>query len=159
MKLPVLILGILIVLIITFLLFSYSLPKTPRPQTPERSNGGQASAEINGHVFSLYLAQTSGEQSVGLAKYKKIDMNQGMLFLFPKPDYYSFWMKNMQFPIDIIFINGNKVVHVFQKVPVSLNGNLPVYTTKTKADKVLEINAGLASKYNIKVGDRVNMKL
>ena len=146
MKFPVLILGILIVLIIAFLLFSYSLPKTP-------------SAEINGRVFSLYLAQTSGEQSVGLAKYKKIDMNQGMLFLFSKPDYYSFWMKNMQFPIDIIFINGNKVVHVFQKVPVSLNGNLPVYTTKTKADKVLEINAGLVKKYGIKVGTEVRLSL
>ena len=146
MKFPVLILGILIVLIIAFLLFSYSLPKTP-------------SAEINGHVFSLYLAQTSREQSVGLAKYKKIDMNQGMLFLFPKPDYYSFWMKNMQFPIDIIFISNNKVVDVFYNVPLSPNENLSTYTTKTKADKVLEINAGLVKKYGIKVGTEVRLSL
>jgi uncharacterized protein len=146
MKLPVFILGTLIALIITFLLFSYSLPKAP-------------SAEINGHVFSLYLAKTSEEQEIGLAKYKKIDMNQGMLFIFNKSDYYSFWMKDMQFPIDIIFINGDKVIAVFQKVPVSLNENLPVYTTKTKADKVLEINAGLAKKYNIEIGSKVKINL
>jgi uncharacterized membrane protein (UPF0127 family) len=136
----------LIILLITLLLFIYLIPKTPV-------------AEINGHVFSLYLAQTSQEQSIGLAKYKSIGQNQGMIFLFDKSDYYSFWMKDMKFPIDIIFISGNKVVDVFDKVPVSPNENLPVYTTKTKADKVLEINAGLAKKYEIKIGNIVNIKL
>jgi len=146
MKLPALILGILLVLIISFLTFNYFLPKTPK-------------AEINGQVFSLYLARTSEEQATGLAKYQKIEENQGMLFLFTKTDNYSFWMKDMHFPIDIIFISGNKVVAVFQNVPVSLNNHLPVYTTKTKADKVLEINAGLAKKYNIKIGSEVKIKL
>lgn len=122
------------------------LPKTPR-------------AEINGHTFSLYLAKTASEQEVGLAKYKSIAQNQGMLFLFERSDYYSFWMKNMRFPIDIIFISDDKVVDVFNDVPVSPNNNLPVYTTKTKADKVLEINAGLAKKYGIKVGSEVKIKL
>jgi len=142
MKLLTFNLAALIILIVAFLTFNYFLPKSPR-------------AEINGHVFSLYLARTSDEQAAGLARFRTIDQNRGMLFLFNKPDYYSFWMKNMQFPIDIIFINGNKVVAIFQKVPISLNGNLPVYTTKTKADKVLEINAGLTNKYGIKIGDLV----
>jgi uncharacterized membrane protein (UPF0127 family) len=146
MKIPALVLTILIVLIIVFLTINYFLPKTP-------------SAEINGHVFSLYLAETSQEQSLGLAKYKSIAQDQGMIFLFNKSDYYSFWMKDMKFPIDIIFISGNKVVDVFQKVPVWPNENLPIYTTKTKADKVLEINAGLTSKYGIKIGSEVKIKL
>jgi uncharacterized membrane protein (UPF0127 family) len=146
MRLLTLVLTILIILIIAFLTLNYFLPKNPR-------------AEINGHVFSLYLAETPEEQSVGLAKYKKIDTNQGMLFLFNKSDYYSFWMKNMQFPIDIIFVNGNKVVDIFQNVPVSLNGELPIYTTKTKADKVLEINASLAKKYDIKIGSEIKINL
>jgi uncharacterized membrane protein (UPF0127 family) len=146
MKIPALILTILIVLIIALLTINYFLPKTP-------------SAEINGHVFSLYLAQTSQEQSLGLAKYNSIAKNQGMIFLFNKSDYYSFWMKDMKFPIDIIFISGNKVVDVFQKVPVWPNENLPVYTTKTKADKVLEINAGLANKYGIEIGSEIKIKL
>jgi uncharacterized membrane protein (UPF0127 family) len=146
MKIPTLVLAILIVLIIAFLTINYFLPKTP-------------SAEINGHVFSLYLAETSQEQSIGLAKYKSIAQNQGMIFLFNKSDYYSFWMKDMKFPIDIIFISGNKVVDVSQKVPVWPNENLPIYTTKTKADKVLEINAGLASKYSIKIGTQVKLNL
>ena len=146
MKLLALILAILLILIIAFLTLNYFLPKTPW-------------IAINGHTFSLYLAETSQEQSIGLAKYKSIAPNQGMLFLFDKSDYYSFWMKDMQFPIDIIFISGNKVVDIFQKVPVWPNGNLPVYTTKTKADKVLEINAGLVKKDNIRIGDIVKLSL
>jgi uncharacterized membrane protein (UPF0127 family) len=82
-----------------------------------------------------------------------------MLFLFKRTDNYSFWMKDMRFPIDIIFIGGDKVVTIFQNVPVSPNNNLPVYTTKTKADKVLEINAGLAEKYNIRIGTEVRISL
>jgi uncharacterized membrane protein (UPF0127 family) len=146
MKLPVLVLAIVIVLILSFLAFNYFLPKNPK-------------AEINGQVFSLYLARSSQEQATGLAKYTKIEQNQGMLFLFKRTDNYSFWMKDMRFPIDIIFIRGDRVVTVFQNVPVSPNNNLPVYTTKTKADKVLEINAGLAEKYNIKIGTEVRISL
>jgi uncharacterized membrane protein (UPF0127 family) len=146
MKFLTLILGILLILIIAFLALNYLLPKTPR-------------IAINGHTFNLYLAETSQEQEIGLAKYKSIGLNQGMIFIFNRPDYYSFWMKDMKFPIDIIFISGNKVVDVFQKVPVSPDENLPVYTTKAKADKVLEINAGLAKKDNIKIGDEVKLNL
>jgi uncharacterized membrane protein (UPF0127 family) len=146
MKALTLILGMIIVIIITLLLIVNLLPKTP-------------SAEINGHVFSLYLAGTSQAQAIGLAKYKSIPLNYGMIFIFDKSGLYSFWMKGMQFPIDIIFISGNKVVDVFQQVPVVSNGNLPVYTTKSKADKVLEINAGLAKKYGIKIGSEVKINL
>jgi uncharacterized membrane protein (UPF0127 family) len=146
MKLFALILGILIVLLIAFLSLNYLFPKTPM-------------IEINGHIFNLYLAETSQDQAIGLAKYNKLEQNQGMLFLFDKGDFYSFWMKDMKFPIDIIFIQDNKVVDVFNSVPVWPNENLPVYTTKTKANKVLEINAGLANQYKIKIETIVNIKL
>ncbi len=146
MKILLLILGILILLILIFITVDVLTPKLP-------------GAEINGHVFSLYLAKTPQEQETGLAKFNKIDKNQGMLFIFKKADYYSFWMKNMRFPIDIIFIKDNKVVAVFQKVPVSPNENPPVYTTKAKADKVLEINSGLTSEYKIKIGSKVRLSL
>jgi uncharacterized membrane protein (UPF0127 family) len=135
-----------LVLLIALLLFIYFTPKTPV-------------AEINGHAFSLFLAKTANEQEIGLAKYKSIAKDQGMLFIFEKSDYYSFWMKNMHFSIDIIFISNDKVVDVFQNVPVSPSNNLPVYTTRTKADKVLEVNAGLTKKYNIKISTKVRLSL
>jgi uncharacterized protein len=136
----------IIILLLALTAYIYLLPKTPV-------------AEINGHIFSLYLAKTATEQEVGLAKFNKIDNDKAMLFLFPRSDYYSFWMKNMHFPIDIIFISNDKVVDVFYNVPLSLDNDLPTYRTKRKADKVLEINAGLAKQYGIKIGTEIKIKL
>jgi hypothetical protein len=147
MRNPFLILGIFIILIIVIIKIDYFNSQLPR-------------AEINGHSFSLYLAKTSQDQAVGLAKFNKIDKNQGMLFIFSKPDYYSFWMKNMKFPIDIIFINKNIIVDIFQNVPSQKNNdNLPIYTTKNKADKVLELNSGITSEYKIKIGSEVKISI
>jgi uncharacterized protein len=145
MKIIVLILGI--ILLILLILEIDSITSSPN-------------ANLNGHIFSLYLAKTSNDQEIGLAKFNKISDNQGMLFLFPKSGYYSFWMKNMKFPIDIIFISGNRIVDIFQNVPVQkTNNNLPTYTTGEKADKVLEINAGLTNKYKIKLGGNIGLNL
>jgi hypothetical protein len=146
MRISFFVLGIISVLIIAIIGINYLTPKPPF-------------TIINGHLFSLYLAKTPNEREVGLAEFNKIENNQGMLFLFNKPDYYSFWMKNMHFPIDIIFISNNKIVDIFKKVPVSKNNNLPIYTTRQKADKVLEINAGLSDKYHIDINSIVNIRL
>lgn len=146
MKIPLFVLSLLIVIILVFIKIDYLNPQPP-------------SAEINGHVFSLFLARTNQEQEIGLAKFSKIRNGQGMLFIFPKSDYYSFWMKNMKFSIDIIFINKNKVVDIFKNAPVSKSGDLPIYTTRQKANIVLEINSGLSDEYKIKIGDNVLLNL
>jgi uncharacterized membrane protein (UPF0127 family) len=147
MKFSYLFLGLFIILIIALVKVDYFNNRPPN-------------AEINGHVFSLYLAKTSHDREVGLAKFNRITKNQAMLFIFPKLDYYSFWMKNMKFPIDIIFIKDNRIVDIFQNVPVPKdNNNLPTYTTGEKADKVLEINSGLSNAYKITIGDEVKLNL
>jgi hypothetical protein len=119
-----------------FLNFKHQIKKTPQ-------------AIINNHVFNLDIAKTEKEKEIGLAKYKNIPQNFGMLFPFEKADHYSFWMKNMKFPIDIIFIRNNKIVTIFKNVPApkSINEQLPIYTPTEFSDTVLEINAGLSEKY------------
>lgn len=131
---------------LVFILMTHSAPKTP-------------TAGINGRIFSLYLAKTPKEQEIGLSKFNQIAKDKGMLFIFPRKDYLTFWMKGMKFPIDIIFIQENKIVDIFQDVPVATGSALPTYTTKKQADKVLEINAGLVKEYGIKIGDHVNINL
>lgn len=119
--------------------------------------GGKATATINNHKFNLKIAKTSEEKEVGLSKEKNLPQNEGMLFPFEKEDYYSFWMKNMQIPIDIIFIKDNKIVNIFinAQPPKTTTESLPIYQPKAPADSVLEINANLSSKYNFKEGDIV----
>jgi len=149
MKKIFLIVGVLIfVTALAFLNYNYPDKKTPQ-------------ITINNHIFNLEVAKTTKEQEIGLAKYDSIPQNFGMLFPFEKPRFYSFWMKNMKFPIDIIFIRNDKIVTIFKNVsPAKLNNEqLPIYRTQKLSDTVLEINAGLSEKYNFKIGDFVKTNL
>lgn len=115
---------------------------------------------VNNHTFKLLVSKTDKEKEVGLSGKASLPQDTGMLFIFEKADFYSFWMKSMKFPIDIIYINGNRVVTVHQNVPVpaSPEQSLPIYKPEEAADKVFEINAGLSEKYNIKKGDTVKIE-
>lgn len=115
---------------------------------------------IKNKEFKLYTANTAKEKELGLSEKKSMPENYGMVFPFGQDSYYSFWMKNMKFPIDILFINNNKIVTIHHNVapPKSLNETLPIYTSNKLADTVLEINAGLSKKYGFKDGDEVKFK-
>jgi len=115
--------------------------------------------ELSDKSFTVAVADEAKEQEKGLSGKNNLPKNRGMLFVFGKPDYYSFWMKDMKFPIDIIFINGDKVVKIYHNVPTPpQSGGLAVYQTPQPADRVLEINAGLSKKYNFKEGDKVKIE-
>jgi len=65
----------------------------------------------------------------------------------------------MNFPIDIIYINGNKVTTIIKNaLPPSDSISLTTYQPKEKSDKVLEVNAGLADKYNIREGSTIKIE-
>ncbi|MBI4097769.1 MAG: DUF192 domain-containing protein [Candidatus Levybacteria bacterium] len=123
---------------------------------------GQRSTKVlvNGETFTVTLAKTEKERQIGLSKTDKIGENQGMLFIFEKADYYPFWMKEMKFPIDIIYINADKVTTVIDnaKPITNADGNLEVYEPAEKSDKVLELKAGTAKKHSIKKGTSVKIE-
>lgn len=112
---------------------------------------------VKGHELSLIIAKTEKDKQVGLSKYKSISDNKGMLFVFDTPGDYRFWMKDMKFPIDIIYIKDNKIVTIYPNVenPKSPNDDLPIYSPTESADKVLEVKSNLSSRYNLAVGDPV----
>ncbi|MDP3988555.1 MAG: DUF192 domain-containing protein [Candidatus Levybacteria bacterium] len=143
---------LVIALAIAFFQKNPNLIKSPFVKTP--------SVTIDKQTFSLLIAKTGDETQIGLSKKTSIPQNQGMIFIFPKPDYYSFWMKDMKFPIDIIYINNNKIATIIPDAqpPKSQNESLPIFKPDEPADKVLEINAGLSKKYNFKKGDEVKFE-
>jgi len=125
----------------------------------KNSGSKSPTATINNHTFKLELAKTQKEKEIGLSKKEMLEKNAGMLFLFERPAYYSFWMKNMKFPIDIIYIRNDRIVTIHKNVkpPKNPNESLPIYNSKEPADTVLEINAGLSEKYNFKEKDLVKI--
>ena len=81
--------------------------------------------------------------------------NHGMLFIFDNYLQPSFWMKDMHFPLDIIWIKDNTIVKIDKNVPLENNQNLTKYKPQQPINKVLEVNAGYTRRYDIKVGNKI----
>lgn len=119
-----------------------------------------ATAKIKNQAFRLYAAESPKEKEVGLSDKNSMPQDYGMLFAFETPDYYSFWTRDMKFPIDIIFIQDNHIVTIYSNIqpPKSKDESLAIYKPEEPANAVLEINAGLAQKYDFKKGDEVKIE-
>ena len=107
--------------------------------------------------FRVEVVSTPEERARGLGYRDSLPLDQGMLFLFEEPDYHTFWMRGMRFPLDILWIREGVIVHIEENLPPPspLYVRLPTYRPAEKADSVLEINAGLVQKYGLQVGDTV----
>jgi len=112
--------------------------------------------------FSLTaeLAVTDEERQVGLMFREKINWDQGMLFVFKREGIYSFWMKNMRFSIDILWLDREKrIVHLETKVPPCPNDPCPSYSSSHPALFVLELKAGSVDKHQLKLYDKIEFIL
>lgn len=95
----------------------------------------------------------------GLSGRESLCSNCGMIFVFERADIYPFWMKEMNFSLDIIWIKDKKIIEIVESAPTpEAAGQIISYTPKTPADLVIELNAGFCQKNNIKVGDEVIIK-
>lgn len=109
--------------------------------------------------FNVELATTTEEMARGLMSREKLEENKGMLFIYEKEQIRGFWMKDTLIPLDIIWLNKNQEV-VFIKKNAEPCGNLICIPTISpqKAQYVLEINAGLADKINLNIGEQLIFK-
>jgi len=79
-----------------------------------------------------------------------------MLFIFEKESLHSFWMKNMRFPLDIIWIDKDKKIVDIYKFALPCKDICKTITPSLKAKFVLEVNAGFVEKNNLKIGERLD---
>lgn len=113
--------------------------------------------KIDNTVIEVEIAETPLARERGLSGRKTLGENKGMLFVFGEKNYHSFWMKEMKFPIDIIWISDDKVVDIAHNVPIVASEFLKIYQPKEPVNFVLEVNAGFSEKHDVKVGDRVEI--
>lgn len=112
---------------------------------------------VGGIEISVEIPDTPSLQYKGLGLRDYLAEFSGMLFIFPKADFYRFHMKDMNFPIDIIWIRSNLIVDISKNVPIPTDRNYQIYLPDQKADTVLEVNAHFADRHNIRVGDAVDV--
>lgn len=110
--------------------------------------------EVPGGVLKIEVADEPHELTSGYSRRLPISQGQGMLFLFPEVAPRSFWMKDMRFALDIVFLRDNRVVDVFERVPPPARGQDPVTVRVPEpgADAVLELRAGEAKRRGIGPG-------
>lgn len=111
--------------------------------------------KIGNKTILLEYAKTEEERTRGLSGRESLSEDVGLLFTFEKPDFYPFWMKDMNFPIDIIWIGDD-----FRVVDITENLATSTYprsvTSKKPAKYVLEVIAGFSKKNKVKIGDKVD---
>ncbi|MBU3950473.1 MAG: DUF192 domain-containing protein [Proteobacteria bacterium] len=135
-----------------------------------------ASVRIGDVVVEVEMVENLEDQIRGLSGRESLGINNGMLFVYGDSAIRSFWMKDMKFAIDIIFIKDEchtndanedanyanmriceyMVVDLVENLlPPELGKEPMSYTSKEATSYVLELNAGFIDRYGIKVGDRV----
>ncbi len=121
---------------------------------PKPVNGyKQINVTVNGIRLVTDIASTGDQRSKGLAVKDDLKENEAMLFVFSKENEYGFWMKDMKFPIDIIWLDSDrKVVHVEHSLDPCGPDSCPIYEPDGDALYVLETVAGFAEQYDVVEG-------
>ena len=109
--------------------------------------------KINDNEFIVKTMITPKDKSNGMMGKKFKSPNHGMLFLMNKGEH-CFWMKDCITPLDIIFIQGNKITEIFNDCPPSKSTNTKNYCGY--GDLVLELSGGICKKLGIKKGDIIS---
>lgn len=123
-------------------------------------SGGRALVIFpDGKEISAQVAKSAEERERGLMFKEALDDNEGMLFIFEKDGFHSFWMKNCRIPLDIIWMDAQvRVVHIKKAAPpCGEDEKCPSIFPSRKARYVLEVKAGVASASDIKIGDDLIM--
>ena len=137
-------LGLLVLLLVLLGSLSYRQHLDPKPaEVPTQ-------VEVGENIYALEIARTAPELQTGLGGRESLCPSCAMLFLFQKPSQSGFWMKDMRFPLDIVWLMDDTVVHIERNIPFD---SRETFYPKNEADRVLEFNAGEVK--NLDVGDQV----
>jgi len=110
---------------------------------------------ISGRTVHTQTALTNLQRQRGLSGRECIGSDQAMLFIFDKPGYYPFWMKDMKFPIDMVWLSAAKqVVTVVQAV--SPSSYPESFVSSQPAKYVIELASGQSQKLGFITGAQVS---
>ena len=127
---------------------------------PNLIGGNSSTVAINEQTFKVEVADEDEERIQGLSNRESVDKDKGMIFVFEEKDKYGFWMKNVNFPLDLIYISDNKIVDIIKNAEPKAKDatDIQIYTPKEEANYVLEINGGLSDEFGFEVGNEVTFE-
>lgn len=107
--------------------------------------------------FKVAVADSADERMRGLSGLRRMEPNEGLYFVFPTPRPLTFWMKDMQFLLDIAWIDKHhRIIQIMENVAPE---TFPAWLVSLQpAQYALEINAGRARETDIEIGDVVTLQ-
>lgn len=139
---------LVIFLILLAVICVYFLLRADTTQSP----GHQL--KMGSTMITLEYADTEAERVQGLSNRENLDKNTAMLFVFPKKDEVCMWMKDMNFSIDMVWLDQAKKVTKIEK-DVSPE-TYPQAFCEDNTKYVLELNTGVSEQSHLQVGQRIN---
>ena len=154
---------VLIFILISYHFLTARLAIAPAQQAVKIDN--IKSVNIAGQNIKVELAVTEAEQELGLSGRSGLKEDEGMLFIFEQAGAHGFWMKDMNFPIDIIWLNparndfsiadagGENMKVVYIKKDARPESYPEIYSSDKDSKYVLEVASGFSDKNGLKIGD------
>ncbi len=114
--------------------------------------------ELKGQELKVLVAEISHHQRKGLGGRESLEEYDGMVFLFSYSDKHTMVMRNMEFPIDIVWLEKGVVVDIapnIQAEPSVPEANLTKYYPRKSANLVIELPTGWVEKNDLRIGDKM----
>lgn len=112
---------------------------------------------INDKIIEVEIADTPDERYQGLSGRESLCDNCGMLFVYSDKEARNYVMREMNFPLDIVFLNGDKIVKIDRDLEPEGEKPKNIYSSLVPVNYVLEVNGGVAGKNNWQVGDNIKI--
>jgi len=138
----------LLVFLFTFLFISVCHADSVVPQVCHLDN-----------CVAVEVVAKQADLERGLMFRTGLGQDKGMFFIFAVDDKQQFWMKNMHFNLDILWISvDDRIVYIGRDIPACTSDPCPVYTPDKPARYVLELNSGYTASHHWKVGDKLDLR-
>lgn len=116
---------------------------------------------LSARSYRMEVVRTDAARQQGLSDRLSLPAGTGMHFIFETPSRYTFWMHGMHFPLDMVFLDGGKIVNIANNVPYPKTPTAEPATVRPQQpfDQVLELPAGDADRLGLKIGQEVTFPL
>jgi uncharacterized membrane protein (UPF0127 family) len=119
----------------------------------QAADGDVVKVRVGGVSVTAEVAATDGSRTRGLAGHRRLTAGEGMLFVFGGTRGHDFWMQGVDFPLDMIWIRGDRVAGVTRQAPPEAQSGRRLFPSPGPIDRVLEVPGGWATRESVRAGD------
>jgi uncharacterized membrane protein (UPF0127 family) len=134
--------------LLVFVLLTFFINCNPTDSSPIRTE--TIFASLGDKAIRLEVANDPSARAVGLMHRTELSEDQGMLFVFPKPESLSFWMKNTLIPLSLGYFDSDLML--LETHDMKPNQTSEVYNSQKPAKYALEVNLGWFKRNKIEKG-------